>query len=79
MQEHPMAREHPAPVPHFQAALRANEAAQLALPYSTRQRRLDGWLPPIFNWLLQHPDLIDALAADARAQPNAAASFDEAA
>lgn len=74
-----MSGDQPARVPHFQAALRANAAACAALPYTTRQRRLDGLLPPIFRWLLDYPDLLDALAADARAAHEQAAPIDEAA
>ena len=63
-----MSREERPSVPHFCEALRQNDAALRALPYSTRQRRLDGWLPPIFDWLLDYPDLIVALAEDASAR-----------
>lgn len=73
-----MSRDQPAPVPHFCAALRNHPAALAALPYTTRQRRVDGWLPPIFDWLLDYPELLEALAADAYARQTAA-TRDEAA
>ncbi len=73
-----MSDDRPIPTPRYRAALEQHPDALSALPYSTRQRRLDGGLPPIFKWLLRYPDLLDALAEDARAYRHAAPTKDAA-
>lgn len=71
------------PVPRFRAAVRSSESARNGISQSTYERRAAGKLPPLFRWLLAHPDLLFALYLDAcaltGAQPNAATPIDEAA
>ena len=52
--------------PKFCAALAKNTHAAQQLPRMTYFRYVRGELPATFEFFFQHPDLIEALAEDAR-------------
>ena len=53
----------PLHLPRFQKALRPYAAD---LPLETYRRYANGMLPKAVRFIVEHPDLIEALAADAR-------------
>jgi hypothetical protein len=52
--------------PAFVDAMEKNLAASRELPRMTLFRYAKGELPASFAWFLQHPDMLEALARDAR-------------
>jgi hypothetical protein len=53
-------------VSHFRKSLRANPDAIRELPDASMRRYSAGDFPHVVNWLLRFPDLLKALALDAR-------------
>jgi hypothetical protein len=51
--------------PHFRETLLRNPEAGIELVDETRRRYLDGQFPSMVRWLIRHPQLLEALAADA--------------
>lgn len=62
--------QNPLPLPHFQKALRPYAAD---LPLETYRRYANGYLPKAVRLIAEHPELAEALAADARALAASAA------
>jgi hypothetical protein len=54
------------PFPNLMHAMRDNHAAAQALLPMTFYRYVKGELPSVLKWFVDHPDLLDALAEDAR-------------
>lgn len=54
------------PFRHFRNALRANQDAARALKSATYYRFAKGEMPQNFEWFLEYPEMLEALAQDAR-------------
>jgi hypothetical protein len=53
------------PVPHFRAALASRPEALEGIAKNTASRWRQGEFPRIVRWLVENPELLDALRADA--------------
>ena len=59
-----MPRYSPEQLPHYFAALRADDTARSGISQSTLDRRRAGKFPPMMAWLLERPHLLWALYLD---------------